>query len=367
VIDLNTLLAGFGFILIAAVAGGAFGLQYRVMRRYTVENSSLLSLFVATVVVPLVAIQFLLPGWTTAIQAAGWKTNLLVFGFGFGWGLGCITYAYGFNMLGMALAASLLKGISVAVGAGVPLVRRWHEVSGMAKLVIVAGLFILLVGTAVGGQAGILRERELRGAKGSPRDDKPGSRTATGRLFVIGLGCCLLSGLLSACANLGYDFADPLEAAMGSHLAWKATLIRWMPMYWGGIVALIICMGGAMLRNGAWRNYFAPDSGRDFCVSSSMGLVHFLAQIPYGIGAYYLGTLGTSAGWGVFIGMALVVASLLGFAQGEWKGISRRAVNVLLVGVAVLIVGMAVLAYANTLVPPKEAQLISSPADPADI
>ena len=65
------------------------------------------------------------------------------------------------------------------------------------------------------------------------------------------------------------------------------------------------------------------------------------------MGAYYLGTLGTSAGWGVNIGMALVVASLLGFVQGEWKGVSRRAVNVLLAAIAVLIVGMAVLAYAH--------------------
>ena len=45
--------------------------------------------------------------------------------------------------------------------------------------------------------------------------------------------------------------------------------------------------------------------------------------------------------------MALVVASLLGFVQGEWKGVSRRAVNVLLAAIAVLIVGMAVLAYAH--------------------
>ena len=97
--------------------------------------------------------------------------------------------------------------------------------------------------------------------------------------------------MLSACANLGYDYADPLEKAMGSNLQWRATLIRWMPMYWGGITALVLCMGGAMLRNGAWRNYFAPGSGRDFCISSSMGLVHFMAQIPYGVGAI------TSARW----------------------------------------------------------------------
>ena len=79
---------GFGFILIAAIAGGAFGLQYRVMRRYTVENTSLLSMFFATIVVPLISAYYLLPGWTEAIGAVGWQQNLTVFAYGFGWGLG---------------------------------------------------------------------------------------------------------------------------------------------------------------------------------------------------------------------------------------------------------------------------------------
>ena len=70
---------GFGMIFIAAVAGGVFGLQYRVMRRYTVENSSLLSLLFATVVLPLIIVWFVLPDWWSAITEAGFKTNALVY------------------------------------------------------------------------------------------------------------------------------------------------------------------------------------------------------------------------------------------------------------------------------------------------
>ena len=130
-----------------------------------------------------------------------------------------------------------------------------------------------------------------------------------GRVFWIGVILCLISGVAGAGANLGYDYADHIERAMkevapGTPLEWKATLVRWMPMYWGGISALTLLMGGAMLKNGTWRNFFAPGSSRDFVISASMGFVHFLAQIPYGIGAFYLGTLGTTVGWGVNIGLA---------------------------------------------------------------
>ena len=122
-----TLLVGYIAILVAAVAGGAFGLQYRLMRRYAVENSSLLSVFIATVPIPLVACSLLLPGWTEAISRAGFVTNAVVFLFGFCWGVGAITYGFGFNLLGMALAASLLKGISIAIGSGLPLLRHWDQ------------------------------------------------------------------------------------------------------------------------------------------------------------------------------------------------------------------------------------------------
>lgn len=351
--DGGNLVAGFGFILIAAVAGGAFGLQYRIMRKYTVENSSLLSLFFATIVVPLIAVQFILPGWTDAIREVGWRQNLVVFGFGFGWGLGAITYAYGFNILGMALAASLLKGITIAIGSGVPLLKRWGDPTlADAKTATVAGLAILIVGTAFASWAGSLREKELSagGDEGPEGEDKFKVQRPTGAVYMLGLVMCLISGVLSSCANLGYDAAEPLEHAMGEGLNWKATLIRWMPMYWGGIMALIIFMGGSMLRNGAWRNYFSPGSGRDLLISSAMGAVHFLAQIPYGIGAFYLGKLGTTVGWGVNIGMALIVASAIGFALGEWKGVSRRATNTLILGIAILVIAIVILAYANGLV-----------------
>jgi hypothetical protein len=354
----SNILAGFGFILIASIAGGAFGLQYRVMRKFTVENTSLVSLFFATIVVPLIAARFMIPGWTDAIREVGWQQNLLVFAFGFGWGLGAITYAYGFNILGMALAAAIIKGITITIGSGWPLLRRWDMVDPAVKTTTIAGLFILLIGTALAGLAGVWRERELSHEKHLDPERPEEHYTTIPKpkkgLFALGVVMVLISGVLSSCANLGYDYARPLEEAMGSDLEWKATLIRWMPMYWGGITALIIFMGGSMLRTGAWRNYFAPGSLRDFLIASTMGFVHFLAQIPYGIGAFYLNKagrtdLGTTVGWGANIGMALIVAASIGFATGEWTGVAKGTVRTLQAAIGILIFAIGVLAYANSL------------------
>ncbi len=131
------------------------------MRAYKVENTSLLSMFFATIPIPLIACGLLLPGWTQAIARVGLAGNAVVFAFGFCRGLGAITYAYGFNLLGMALAASLLKGISIAIGSGVPLIRHWERIAPPERLAVIAGLAALLVGTALAGLAGIEREREM--------------------------------------------------------------------------------------------------------------------------------------------------------------------------------------------------------------
>jgi L-rhamnose-H+ transport protein len=253
----------------------------------------------------------------------------------------------------MSLAASLLKGISIAIGAGIPLVRHWDQLSSPAKAATITGLVILTLGTAIAGKAGIMREKEA-GGKFEAASPVLARQKPTATLFWIGLIFCLFSGVASSGANLGYDRADVIEKSMVEiarveGLAWKATLVRWMPMYWGGITALVLLMGGATLRNGTWRNFFAKGSLQDFLISSSMGAVHFLAQIPYGIGAFYLGRLGTTVGWGANIGMALIVASGLGFLNGEWKAVSKEAVRMLYCAIAILIAAITVLAYANSL------------------
>jgi len=183
----GTVLLGFLCILLAAVAGGAFGLQYRVMRKYAVENTSLLSMFCATVPIPLIACYVLLPGWTSAIVRAGFAANAIVFAFGFCWGLGAITYAYGFNLLGMALAASLLKGISIAIGSGGPLIRHWKSVAPSARLAVVGGLAALLVGTALAGKAGIERERQFQADRRANPAGPANRASRGGRIFWIAM------------------------------------------------------------------------------------------------------------------------------------------------------------------------------------
>jgi L-rhamnose-H+ transport protein len=344
---MSPLVSGFGLILLASVSGGVFALPLRIRRRYEVENTMLVAMLFATIIIPFVTARFLLPDWTLAIAAVGYRTLLPVVAFGFGWGMGAVTFALGVNAIGLSIGYATIMGISTAVGSLIPMLRRWEEIPGDAKAFTLLGMGICGLGVILCGRAGFVREHSISTETSS--SSKPQRR----RIFLIGLFWCIVSGFLSACANLGFDFAQPVEAAaanLGANPIF-ATLSRWLAMYWGGYLALSIVFGSKMLKRKTWRNYSGASAARDFGLAVLMGGLHFLAQIPYGMGTFYLGRLGTTVGWVVNIAFSLVVANLLGFITGEWRTAVALAKKIIVLGLTVMMVAVLVLAYANSLLP----------------
>ena len=82
-----------------------------------------------------------------------------------------------------------------------------------------------------------------------------------------------------------------------------STLASWMPVFWGATVSLLLWFVGLQIKRGTWRKNFGPDAGHDWLMGVLMGIIWFVATIPYGMGAYYLGRLGTSVGWAVVHGL----------------------------------------------------------------
>lgn len=59
----------------------------------------------------------------------------------------------------------------------------------------------------------------------------------------------------------------------------------------------------------------------------------------YGMSVAYLGTLGTSIGWGRFQIFMILTAMLSGVVTGEWKHSSRSARQLLALGLCCLAAG----------------------------
>jgi L-rhamnose-H+ transport protein len=348
---------GFALILFSAVCGGVFAVPIKLKRRYELENLYVVAAFVTMIALPLLLAPFFLPHWTRAIAEVGPAVIWRGLGFGFAWGMGATTFGYGISMVGLSLGYAVIMGINTAVGSMLPFVVQSHESlfrpSGAYILLGVAGCMLGVVICSIAG-----RMRDQRAVNTAPAAASSGNGTVPGyeskpprRKFVLGLILCIFSGVMSACANLGFTFTAQVGVAavrLGA-APWIAGLGSWMLVYWGGFTATLLWFGGQQLGKGTWRKNFGEGAFHDFRLAIVMGVLWFLAMIPYGMGAYYLGKLGTSAGWGISIAASLIVANALGFFTGEWKHAPATARRVLFAGLAVLIVAMACLAKGNSL------------------
>jgi L-rhamnose-H+ transport protein len=328
-----------------------FALPLRIRKRYGVENTLLVAMGFATIVLPTIFVTIVFPQWPKAISQGG-STVFMVAAMGFGWGCGSVTFAKGINALGLGIGYPVIMGLSTVIGSIIPMATKWSEINPQARICTLIGTLVCLAGVVIIGKAGDLREKSSAAAEagGSSEAAKTAAKAA-GAAFVVGILWCVLSGVLSPCANLGYHFAEPIGTAadnMGVNPLF-GTVPRWMPMYWGGYLAILIFMGSALAKNKTVANFSGQFAGRDFLLAIMMGALHFLAQIPYGMGAHFLGSLGTSAGWVVNIASSIVVAAVVGSLTGEWRKASRAAFGWRNAGLAVLILAMFVLGYANSL------------------
>jgi L-rhamnose-H+ transport protein len=340
---MNRNAAGFALTLFAGLCGGAFALPIKLRKRFQLENLYVIAAGITMVVIPFALAPFCLPHWSEAIRQAGPGVAWRGLGFGFAFGLGVITFGYGISSLGLSLGYAVIMGINTAVGSILPLLAQSQSLTGAPGKVVLAGIFGCVLGVVICGWAGRLREQNT---VGSPVNQNPQSRRVG-----FGLLLCVVSGVLSASANLGFAFTAQVGTAvqgLGDSPVISG-LGSWMLVYWGSFTATLLWFGGLQVRNGTWRKNFGPGALRDLALAAWMGILWFLAMIPYGMGAYYLGRLGTSIGWAVSIASALIVANAIGFMTGEWKAAAPGSRKVLLTGLAVLIVAMLLLAKGNSM------------------
>ncbi len=366
---MNSLLTGFLLIFFAAVCGGAFAVPIKLRRRFELENLYVIAGAVTMILLPLVVGSLFLPSWNEAMMRTPPKVLWVGLGFGFAWGIGAVTFGYGVNLAGLSLGYAVIMGINTAVGSMLPiLVRSPWELHTAGGLVIVGGIAACIVGVAICGRAGFLREHgesRSNGARRQPdRNDasiRPDSLPAaalgetgppaSSKNFRLGLTLCVISGVLSACANLGFTFTSQIAAAAqklgGQPII--SSLGSWFPVYWGGFAATLLWFGGLQVNRKSWRKNVGPGAWHDWGLALVMGVLWFLAMIPYGMGAYCLGQLGTSVGWAVDIASSLIVANVLGFLTGEWKAAPPGARRALFTGLGVLVLAMAILGKGNAM------------------
>ncbi len=334
------LLLGLAIVLLAGVFQGSFMLPSKWMGGWSWENYWLIFAATAYLLCPWLLATATIPDLLGVYRDVSAGVVLQVVLFGVGWGIGAVTFGLGVDAIGLALGFAVILGVAATSGTLIPLLVRPPSGFTMAQGIVTASaLAVMLLGVAVCSFAGRWKEGEAAATR----------RNA----YRIGLTICILSGLLSACGNLGFAFGEEIyRRAVGpdvpSHLAPNALWPVLTP-------PLFLCNAGYALlllrKNGTTRNFRDRRSLRNGGFAVLMGVLWMAGMALYGIGAERLGSLGPSLGWAILMSSMVLVANALGVLFGEWRAAPRRALWQLTAGLALLLVAIAGLGYANSLQP----------------
>jgi len=342
--DTSTVL-GLGFVLLATVCNGTFALPPKFVRNWAWENTWGAFFILTLLALPAAVILATVHGPVATWSAVPPGCLIGVIGFGFLWGCGIVGFGIGVTELGLSLGFSIIISLSALLGSMVPLVTQHpEEVMTPGGLVITLGVLICIGGIAACGRAGVLRDRA-----NSAHD---GHRPRAADALAKGLLVCVVAGVCSSGSNIAFSYGQAIKEvsqAQYGNPPWLATLAVWMLVFLGAFAACGSYATYLLFRNLTWRNFASPDASRNLLLAAAMAVLHFATLFSYGIGAHYLGKLGTSVGYASMMSCSLLVANAMGFMTGEWRGTSWPTRRWVFAGLLLLVLGILALTIGNNL------------------
>ena len=345
----GTLLLGFLLLFLGAACGGSFGLPSKfVKRNLPWETLWGPFFFFATILIPLTFGPMLVDGLYETYRVAGWSLIILPLAFGLLWGLGSMTLGLSFAFIGLSLAYAINYGGQIIVGSMGPLLIHSPEtLATLQGFVIILGVLVCLAGVVACGRAGVLKSKSQQG------DDASDSAGKAKVAMIAGLLLAFLSGALCACWAIAFSFGeDVMEIAAKEPLsnpAWAKSIPVTILILWGGSISACLYCVYKLTVNKTWERFESEGAMKAVFLAFCMALLHDGAVLLFGLGATYLGDLGGSVGYAVFMSFAIIIGNVNGFLTGEWKGAHRKAVQWIFAGIVVLIVGICILGAAKSM------------------
>lgn len=329
--------AGVLLLILAGMINASFSLPMKFMRKWAWENTWLVFSVLALIVLPVLTTLTTVPSLNSVYRQAGPKIVAEVAFFGAGWGVAGLAI----DAIGIALAFSIVLGLSAATGSLFPLIwLHSDKILSPAGFANELGVFLVVAGVSVCAVAGRMRER-LQRSRSVLDNTKP--------LFARGLMLAIFSGLCAALMNFGVAFGGPLisaAAAAGAKPQWTINAV-WLPLMMAGALPNVIYCVRLLGRNRSSGNFCLSRARGYWVLALAMALFWFGSTLLYGVASRKLGALGPVVGWPLFMSLIVITASLLGVLTGEWKNTGRRPLAIQISGVAILVVAVVVLSRAS--------------------
>jgi L-rhamnose-H+ transport protein len=340
---------GVIFHFIGGAASGSFYLPYKKVKGWAWESYWLAGGIFSWLVVPLLAAWLTIPDFISIIKSSSSDTFFWTYFMGLLWGIGGLTFGLAMRYLGMSLGMSVALGFCSAFGALVPSI--YYNFSPQADkvsftdmlqsnsgLVVLLSVIVCLIGIAVCGKAGMRKEVEL-----SDEQKKEGVKEFD---LTKGLAVATVSGILSACFSFGIEAGKPMADAAKVIAEANGT----STLFVNNVTFVVILLGGLTtnflwcvflnFKNKTYSNYTDSKTplASNYLFAAIAGTTWFLQFFFYGMGETKLGNGASS--WILHMASIIVVSNLWGIKFNEWKGVSKKTFNMLLLGVGIILLSV---------------------------
>jgi L-rhamnose-H+ transport protein len=255
--------------------------------------------------------------------------------FGVLWGFGGLTFGLSMRYLGVALGQSIALGLCAAFGTLIPAFASGKNLfDSRAGILTIIGVAITVAGIAIIGYAGALKSREMTEEE----------KRASVKEFALkkGIMIAIFAGIMSACFNFGFEAGKPIENIALAHgtnplFQKNPTLIF---ILFGGFLTNLIYCGYLNIKNKTYKDYYTVSGNvllNNLAFTFLAGFLWFLQFHFFGMGSSKLPEGMAVFGWSILMALNIAISNIWGIILNEWKGVKKKTIIVLVLGIAILI------------------------------
>lgn len=341
------MVGAFSVLLLACFFQGSFGICFKKYQPFSWEAFWTLFSIVGVLLIPHIWAFIEVPNYMSYIMDT--PIDKIFFGalMGFFWGISSIAYSKAIDMIGVSLVTGINLGLSLLLGSFVPMFILGTFPSTKALIMLILSMAVLMGGVLVLSKAGFMKND---GNEDSTEEATENEAPKKNSKFMVGFLLALASGAGSAAINIGASAANyPVQLAIDAGVApVSASLLSWVIVFAGGFLANFIYAVIVLVKNKTYTDYTKPGAGKVYFKVLVTSFVWFAALAVYGKATHLLGDLGPIVGWVGFNGLALIIANMWGFRDGEWKGFPK-ARRIALIGNAIIVISLVFVALANSI------------------
>ena len=379
-------LLGVVFHWLGGLASGSFYVPYKGVRKWSWETFWLAGGMFSWLICPWIGAFILSHDLLAVLKGTPSKTFWMTYLMGALWGLGGLTFGLTMRYLGMSLGMAIALGYCAAFGTLVPPIVKGEFADNLLNRsgtsvggpIVLLGVIVCLVGIAIGGYAGVRKEKEMAG------------KTSTITEFNLwkGLGIATFSGVMSSCFSFGFQFGEPITKITAAHGTG--------PLWVGLPVIVVILLGGLTTnflwcvllhrKNGSAHQYFSPSvkpvdgqtaggdghggktSAQSFELGSAVPLIGnwifcalagtfwYFQFFFYQMGESQMGNYKFSS-WTLHMASIIIFSTLWGIFFNEWKGAQIFTKKLVFLMLALLVGSTCIIGYGNKVSADQEARL----------